>query len=260
MAERSPIFGKDSTQIGYVEGGEAFDLSGRKRCNYSKQTGNLFDDNRRTVGHVSLAGKFVGVFSIADKLFPKFGIAQIELCGIGRTPSRPESEASEVAASADLAAAPSAPVSTEVIQLKDENEQPATDAERRDISGMRGHPIFDASQLATFTDAAEQPRGPDPTEIIQLKDEKGRRASDAEHRGIGGTQSQPISEAGRVVALAEEAPSPDASTEAIQARDENEQRAADAERHDISRTPSQRLSEARQVTALIRSVEQPSAY
>ena len=30
MGERNPIFGKDSTQIGYVEGGEAFDLSGRK--------------------------------------------------------------------------------------------------------------------------------------------------------------------------------------------------------------------------------------
>ena len=78
MGERSPIFGKDSTQIGYVEGGEAFDLSGRKRCNYSKETGNLFDDSRKTVGHVSLAGKFVGVFSIADKFFPKFDITQIE--------------------------------------------------------------------------------------------------------------------------------------------------------------------------------------
>jgi hypothetical protein len=63
MVERSPIFGKDSTQIGYVQGGAAFDLSGRKRCNYSKETGNLFDDSRKTVGHVSLAGKFVGVFS-----------------------------------------------------------------------------------------------------------------------------------------------------------------------------------------------------
>src|ERR1700722_9205651 len=109
MAERSPIFGKDSTQIGYVEGGEAFDLSGRKRCNYSKQTGNLFDDSRKTVGHVSLAGKFVGVFSIADKLFPKFSIAQIELRGIGRTPGQRESEASEGATPTDLAAAPSAP-------------------------------------------------------------------------------------------------------------------------------------------------------
>ena len=99
MGERSPIFGKDSTQIGYVEGGEAFDLSGRKRCNYSKETGNLFDDSRKTVGHVSLAGKFVGVFSIADKFFPKFDIAHIELRGIGGTPSPPESEASQVTAS-----------------------------------------------------------------------------------------------------------------------------------------------------------------
>ena len=57
MGERNPIFGKGRTQIGYIEGGEAFDLSGRKRCNYSKKTGN---DSRKTVGQVSLAGKFVG--------------------------------------------------------------------------------------------------------------------------------------------------------------------------------------------------------
>ena len=246
MGERSPIFGKDSTQIGYVEGGEAFDLSGRKRCNYSKETGNLFDDSRRTVGHVSLAGKFVGVFSIADKLFPKFDFAQIELCGIGRTLSQPESEASRVAA--------------EAIQLKDENKQPAADGERRDISATRGHPISEASQLATSAEPAGEPRGPDPTEVIQLKDEKGRRAADAERRGIGGTPSQPISEARQVVAPAEEAPSPHDSTEAIQAKNENEQRAADAERCGISRTPSQQLSEARQVTALIKSAAQLTAH
>ena len=96
MVERSPIFGKDSTQIGYVEGGEAFDLSGRKRCNYSKETGNLFDDSRRTVGHVSLAGKFVGVFSMAEKFFPKFDNTQIGLCGVDGAPSQPLSEASQV--------------------------------------------------------------------------------------------------------------------------------------------------------------------
>ena len=193
MGERSPIFGKDSTQIGYVEGGEAFDLSGRKRCNYSKETGNLFDDSRRTVGHVSLAGKFVGVFSIADKLFPKFDFAQIELCGIGRTLSQPESEASRVAACRF-----SAERRPEAIQLKDENKQPAADGERRDISATRGHPISEASQLATSAEPAGEPRGPDPTEVIQLKDEKGRRAADAERRGIGGTPSQPISEARQV--------------------------------------------------------------
>ncbi len=256
--ESAVQFSVDSTQIGYVEGGEAFDLSGRKRCNYSKETGNLFDDSRKTVGHVSLAGKFVGVFSIADKLFPKFDTAQIELCGIGRTPSQPVSEASQVAARADLSAAPSAPDSTEAIQLKDENRQPAANAERRDISGTRGHPISEA-RLATFTEAAEQPRGPDPTKVVQLKDKKGRRAADAERRGIGGTPSQPISEA-RQVAFAEHTPSALDSTEAIQAKDENEQRVADAERRGISRTPSQQLSEARQVRALIESAEQPTAH
>ena len=82
-----------------------------------------------------------------------------------------------MAASADLAAAPSAPDSTEAIQLKDENKQPAADAERRDISGTRGHPISEASQVATFTEAAEQPSAPDPTEVIQLKDENEQRAA-----------------------------------------------------------------------------------
>jgi hypothetical protein len=96
MGERNPIFGKGRTQIGYVEGGEAFDLSGRKRCNYSKETGNLFDDSRQTVGHVSLAGKFVGVASVADKLFPKFDNAQTELRGISGTPNQLLSESDEV--------------------------------------------------------------------------------------------------------------------------------------------------------------------
>ena len=157
MAERSPIFGKDSTQIGYVEGAEAFDLSGRKRCNYSKATGNLFDDNRKTVGHVSLAGKFVGVFSIADTLFPKFDIAQIELRGIGRTLGQPEFEASEVAASADLAAGPRPPDSTEAIQFKDEDKQPTTGAEHRDISAPRDHPISEARQVVALAEEAPSP-------------------------------------------------------------------------------------------------------
>ena len=43
MADRIPIFGAKAAkcQIGYVENGGAFDLSGRRRCNYDAATGNL---------------------------------------------------------------------------------------------------------------------------------------------------------------------------------------------------------------------------
>jgi hypothetical protein len=74
MAARSPIFGRkhDSQKIGYIEGTEAFDLLGKKRCNYSPKTGNLLEvDSGRTIGHVSLAGHFVGASWIADELFPQ---------------------------------------------------------------------------------------------------------------------------------------------------------------------------------------------
>jgi hypothetical protein len=129
MGERNPIFGKDSTQIGYVEGGEAFDLSGRKRCNYSKETGNLFDDSRRTVGHVSLAGKFVGVSSIADELFPKFESAQKELRGVGGTPNQPLPGSDELTAIRISLKELSASGPPETFQSKAENEERAADAE-----------------------------------------------------------------------------------------------------------------------------------
>ena len=74
MAERSPIFSpkEDGHQIGYVEGDGAFDLSGKQRCNYSENTGNLRDSKSgKIVGHVSLEGKFVGLSSASDELFLK---------------------------------------------------------------------------------------------------------------------------------------------------------------------------------------------
>src|SRR3984957_2145007 len=109
MGECSPIFGKGSTQIGYIAGGEAFDLSGRKRCNYSKETGNLFDDSRKTVGHISLAGKFIGASWIADEFFPKFDNTHMGLCGVDGAPSPPLSEASQVTTLPGSAEQPSAP-------------------------------------------------------------------------------------------------------------------------------------------------------
>jgi hypothetical protein len=72
MAERRPIFStKDHrAQIGYVEADEAFDLSGRLCCTYNAATGNLHDTNTgKIVGHVSLAGNFVGSRWMADELF-----------------------------------------------------------------------------------------------------------------------------------------------------------------------------------------------
>ena len=160
MGERNPIFGKGRTQIGYVEGGEAFDLSGRKRCNYSKETGNLFDDSRKTVGHVSLAGKFVGVSSIADKLFPKFDNAQTELRGIGGTPNQPLSGADELTAIRISLEEFSASGPTEAIQHKDENKERAADAERRGIGGIaeptviRSEPSDDAYRISRATERA----------------------------------------------------------------------------------------------------------
>ena len=64
---------------------------------------------------------------------------------------------------------PSAPDPTEAIQLKDENEERAADAERRGIGGTPSQPLSEASQVTTLTESAEQPSAPDPTEAIQLK-------------------------------------------------------------------------------------------
>ena len=63
MAERKAILRtKDGwSQIGYVEGNEAFDLSGTMRCNYDPVSGNLLNaQTGKVVGHVSLKGVFVG--------------------------------------------------------------------------------------------------------------------------------------------------------------------------------------------------------
>jgi hypothetical protein len=74
MAKHNPIFSSkgDHQQIGYIEGNEAFDLLGEKRCNYSAATGNLCDPGSgKILGHVSLQGKFVGASWIAVELFSR---------------------------------------------------------------------------------------------------------------------------------------------------------------------------------------------
>ena len=294
MGERNPIFGKDSTQVGYVEGGEAFDLSGRKRCNYSKETGNLFDDSRRTVGHVSLAGKFVGVSSIADELFPKFESAQKELRGIGGTPNQPLSGSDELTAVQISLEELSASGSPETFQSKVENEERGGDAEhwgvgatlseattltepaeqpsnstevvqlrdenpeRCGVSETSSQALSEASQVTTLTEPAEQPCAPDPTEVMQLKDENEERADNTERRSIVGTRSQPISEASQATTLTKitEQPSAADATEVIQLKGENEQPAGAADGHGINGAASQALSEASQVTRVPESADQ----
>jgi hypothetical protein len=74
MAENRPILSSknDQQKIGYIEGADAFDSLGNKRCKYNPSTGNLVEpDGGRTVGHVSLAGYFVGSSWIAEELFPQ---------------------------------------------------------------------------------------------------------------------------------------------------------------------------------------------
>jgi hypothetical protein len=72
MAKHDPIFSAKvgGKQIGYIQGNEAFDLSGEKRGNYSPQTGNLRDPHSgKIVGHVTLRGRLIGPSWIVDEFF-----------------------------------------------------------------------------------------------------------------------------------------------------------------------------------------------
>ena len=72
MADRNAIFSakEGRRQIGFVEGNDAFDLSGRRRASFNAKTGNLYDlDSGRVIGYISFQGKFVGVPVLADGLF-----------------------------------------------------------------------------------------------------------------------------------------------------------------------------------------------
>lgn len=72
MSDRGLIFNAKGAQIGYIEADRAFDLTGRERCKYARATGNLFELNgENIIGHVSLAGTFVGLTWISDELFGK---------------------------------------------------------------------------------------------------------------------------------------------------------------------------------------------
>ena len=80
MAERIPIFRArgDEHKLGYIEGNEAFDLSGKRCCNYNAETGNLLEFNsEKIIGYVSLEGKVVGVSWIIDELFSNLGKSEV---------------------------------------------------------------------------------------------------------------------------------------------------------------------------------------
>jgi hypothetical protein len=95
MAERRAIFsnkGGRFTQIGYVEGDEAFDLSGRRRCAYNAASGNLCDlDTGNIIGHVSLKGFFVGASWMAGELFSQLTTGKADP-GAAEMPSANSSE------------------------------------------------------------------------------------------------------------------------------------------------------------------------
>ena len=157
------------------------------------------------------------------------------------------------------------PDPTEAIQQKDENERRAVDAERRDINETPSQPLSEASQVTTLTELTGQPSAPDPSQVIQLEDENGERATDAERRGVGGTpnQLQVITLTGKTsqaITLTGSAEQPSAPNpiEVIQLKDDNEERAADAERRGVGGTLSQSLSEASEATTVINSPEEPN--
>jgi hypothetical protein len=106
MAERSPIFSakNNNQKIGYIEGGEAFDLLGNKRCNYSPNTGNLLDlDRGRIIGHVSLAGYFIGASWIANELFPQPDGGTKEPLTSSREPASPDPTEAPLSSDAERA-------------------------------------------------------------------------------------------------------------------------------------------------------------
>lgn len=95
MAERRPIFVNKGSlpQIGYIEDNKAFDLSGRQRCSYNAESGNLCDfDTGKLVGHVSLAGFFVGASWIADELFGQHAPVKDDLAAAAEMPKGSLSE------------------------------------------------------------------------------------------------------------------------------------------------------------------------
>jgi hypothetical protein len=74
MAERIAICSakRDNRILGYIEGSEAFDLSGRRRADYNPNTGLLYGLlDGGVVGYLTFDSKFAGLSTLADEMFPK---------------------------------------------------------------------------------------------------------------------------------------------------------------------------------------------
>jgi hypothetical protein len=92
MTTSRPILSRGANrEIGYVDGNEAFDLSGKLSCRYDENTGNLCDlKTGKIVGHVSLDGKFIGASWIANELFPTLADNFAPLSNPSEESARPE--------------------------------------------------------------------------------------------------------------------------------------------------------------------------
>jgi hypothetical protein len=170
----------------YIEGSDAFDLLGNKRCEYNRNTGNLFHTiEGKVICHVSLEGKFVGASWIADELFPKIDNAPADLRGIDEAPSQLLFKPSEVTTLTDLPEEPSTPHATEVLDSpeepsahdptqvsysRDANKERAVESQR--VSGpVQGR--FLRPLLVRFGRrpvraplSPEEPSPPHPTEVL----------------------------------------------------------------------------------------------
>jgi hypothetical protein len=80
QARRPILHSRTGQRIGHVEGVGAFDLSGKLRCRYDENSGNLRDPNTgKVVGYISFAGNFVGSSWVRDELFPANIVAAAEV-------------------------------------------------------------------------------------------------------------------------------------------------------------------------------------
>jgi hypothetical protein len=106
MADRIPIYSSKGhrSQIGYIENEGAFDLSGRRRCNYNAATGNLSDSiTEKIVGYVSYDGNFVVPSRIAAELFEQPVDSQATSSIAKSEPASAEGSATKVSGSSDAA-------------------------------------------------------------------------------------------------------------------------------------------------------------
>jgi hypothetical protein len=87
LTTRRSIFASSGSgqTIGYLDGGRAYDLLDRPRCEYNEATGNLRDSSTgKVVGHVTLDGRFVRVPWLADEVLP---VPAVDAAQTAATPS-----------------------------------------------------------------------------------------------------------------------------------------------------------------------------